>query len=122
VPAPAGAAGFVWDDRLWQEVWDRHLSAVERHALAMDVLRRRWPPDPFERSVVAELARQWRRTARVLAVAWSVWVLFWGGIAVSDPALALAWAMASVGLLVDAAVRVFLRRLRSHAAGPPAVV
>lgn len=124
-PAPVSHGAFQWDDRLWAEVWDRHLSPVERHALAMDVLRRRWPPDPFERSVVSELARQWRRNARGLAVAWGVWVLFWGNLAVNAPLTtgprALPWTMAWVGLVVVAGSLAFRRRLRGLASGPPPV-
>lgn len=120
---PSQGGAFEWDDRLWAEVWERHLSPLERHALAMDLLHRRWPPDPFERSVVAELARQWRRTARGLAVLWAVWVLFWGNIAVTAPPTldprVLPWVMTALGLVVIAGAIALRRRVRGAAQGPP---
>lgn len=83
------AAGFAHDellsdDRLWDRVWERMLSPVERHSIAVAVWRRRALRDPFESRIAAELAVRWRRHARNLAVVYALWTAFWGLIAVSD--------------------------------------
>lgn len=72
------------DDRVWDRVWERMLDPVERHAIAVSVLRRRPPTDLFEARIAVELARRWRRQARNLIVLYGLWSLFWGSISLSD--------------------------------------
>lgn len=77
--------GFArFDDELWRDVWERNLDAVERHAIAMTVWRRRHPVDAFETLVAFELARRWRRHSRFLVVVYGLWTVFWGMIAARD--------------------------------------
>jgi hypothetical protein len=71
---------FVWDDRTWEQVWERTLDHVERHHIAMSVLRRRLPDTPLERRVARELAQRWARHAVFLAVVYGLWTLFWAAI------------------------------------------
>lgn len=78
------AERLVWDDELWDRVWERTLGPVERHSIAMHVVRRRLPEDLFESRICAELARRWRRTSRNLALLYATWTLFWGMLAVHD--------------------------------------
>ncbi len=84
---PGGEGGpprrLVWDDRLWDEVWERQLGHVQRHTIAMEVFwRRRLPGDDlFSARVGAELARRWRRSARNFAIGYALWTLFWGALA-----------------------------------------
>jgi len=72
------------DDRLWDRVWERMLSPVERHSIAVAVWRRRELRDTFEVRIAAQLAARWRRHARNLALVYALWTCFWGLIAVSD--------------------------------------
>ena len=74
--------GLVWDNRLWEQVWDHNLSQVERYNAAMAVVRHRPPGTPFEDMVARELANRWGRRALVLASVYGVWTLFWGALAV----------------------------------------
>lgn len=75
---PATSDRFVWDDRLWELVWERHLDQVERHAIALDTWAGRVPKtDRFRARVVTELARRWRRRARNLAWLYGLWTAFW---------------------------------------------
>lgn len=75
---------MTFDDRLWNHVWERNLTAVERHGIAMAVWRRRPLADRFEALVATELARRWRRHVLVLITAYALWTLFWGSIAMHD--------------------------------------
>lgn len=70
-----------WDHRLWDHVWERNLTQVERHNMGMAVLRHRPPGSPFEDLVALELARRWRRRAVVLVVMYGAWTAFWGALA-----------------------------------------
>lgn len=72
--------GFIWDDRTWDRVWERVLNPVERHDIAMAVLRRRLPVTAFERRIAVELARRWRRHALALALLYLLWTVFWGAV------------------------------------------
>ncbi|MDX1659713.1 MAG: hypothetical protein R3343_12900 [Nitriliruptorales bacterium] len=78
--APQAKAGLQWDDRLFEEVWERHLNVAERHGIAMRVLRRQLPDEIFEARVATELSRQWRRRARNLAVLYMLWTIFWAAL------------------------------------------
>lgn len=82
--AGSQAGRLVWDDELWDQVWERTLGPIERHSIAMHVVRRRLPEDLFESRICAELARRWRRTSRNLALLYAIWTLFWGMLAVHD--------------------------------------
>ncbi|HEX6255461.1 MAG TPA: hypothetical protein VFZ70_06580 [Euzebyales bacterium] len=115
-----------FNDRLWDHVWERNLNAVERHAIAMAVWRRRQPDDAFEAMVALELARRWRRHARYLVVLYGTWTWFWGALAVHDfrPDAVLnsqlsTW-LAVVGIVVIGACLAVRRRLavylRAHTA------
>lgn len=75
---------MTFDDRLWNHVWERNLSPVERHAIAVAVWRRRSPDGRFEALVACELARRWRRHVLVLATAYALWTVFWGSITLHD--------------------------------------
>ena len=76
------APPLVWDDDLWEEVWERQLTHVQRHTIAMEVTwHRRLPDDLFFARVGAEMARRWRRRARNYAIVYGLWTLFWGAIA-----------------------------------------
>lgn len=112
---------LVWDDELWERVWERTLDPVERHHLALAVWRRRMPDDPFEAVIAPELARRWRRHACTLAVVYGLWTLFWGLLALDDfransgfSAL-LSPACAAVGLTAIGLCMAFRRRLRCFA-------
>lgn len=96
----------VWDDEQWEEVWERGLGQVERHALAVDLLRgRTGGHDLFRQRIIAELARRWRRQARNLMVLWGLWCLFWGRMLVEDVRLHHEVTSASVlSMLVVGAV------------------
>lgn len=74
----------MFDDRLWNHVWERNLNPVERHSIAVAVWRRRRPDDRFEAMVACELARRWRRHILVLVTGYALWTLFWGSIALHD--------------------------------------
>lgn len=115
---------FVWDDELWAMVWDRHLGPVERHAIGMDVLRRRLPDELFEARVATELARQWRRRARNLIVVYALWTAFWGllgwgawtGRGIIE---GLQLGCVLVGIAAIAGCLMMRRYLRSYAAQYP---
>lgn len=117
---PPPPTTFRWDDRLWREVWERNLDAVERHHLAMDVLRRRVPGGLFEARVATELARQWRRHARNLGIGYLLWSVFWGLITYHTVTArqefhGLPVAMLAIGLIAIGAVVAFRRYLAGYA-------
>lgn len=111
---------MVFDDRLWDHVWERNLNSVERHAIAMAVWRRRRPDNRFEAIVACELARRWRRHARFLIVLYGLWTWFWGAIAVHDfrPDAVLnsqlSFYLASIGVLVIVSCLAVRRRLAAY--------
>lgn len=116
---------LVWDDELWAHVWERTLSQVERHSIAMDVLRRRVPRQPLEARIAVELARRWRRTARNLAVLYALWSMFWGTLAWHDWAADARFealltptctALGLVAVAVCAAFRRYVRPVASRRA------
>lgn len=75
---------LVWDDVLWERVWERTLDPVERHDIAVATWRRRTPSDPLAARVAPELTRRWRRHSLSLATLYALWTLFWGAIAWDD--------------------------------------
>ena len=111
---------MTFDDRLWDHVWERNLSAVERHGIAMAVWRRRRPDGIFEAMVACELARRWRRHALTLMIVYALWTTFWGSIAVHDfrPDAALSSTLtvwcATVGLLAIGCCVAARRHLASY--------
>lgn len=109
--------GLEWDERLWSDVWERILNPVERHSIAMDVVRLRVPADLFEARVATELSRRWRRTARNLGLLYLLWSVFWGAIASTTPeqTTALAPVMTGLGLIAATAAWWFRWRLRRYA-------
>jgi peptidoglycan/LPS O-acetylase OafA/YrhL len=120
-----------FDDELWDHVWERNLTHVERHTLAMALVRRQPPDTTFDRLVAAELARRWRRHALWLVTLYGLWSVFWGGIALTappagaEPTALPAWCVV-VGVLAIAAC-VLARRhlagyLRAHGAVPRGLV
>jgi hypothetical protein len=74
-----------WSDDLWDEVWDRTLSSVERNRIARAALARELPHDALERRLVPELARRWRRSARNHAIAHLALLTFWALLWGTDP-------------------------------------
>lgn len=100
-------------------VWERNLTHVERHNIAMTVWHRRHPDTHFDLLVALELARRWRRHVRFLIVLYGLWTLFWGSIAfhaarVDAPASPLPVACATLGLMAITACVVVRRRLRVY--------
>lgn len=71
------AEAHRWDDRSWEQVWDRMLGPVQRYHFAMALWRQEIPDEPFDRRVVVELARRWRRRAITLIVLWGLWIAYW---------------------------------------------
>lgn len=121
------AAGFaddelLGDDRLWDRVWERMLSPVERHSIAVAVWRRRELRDPFESRIAGQLAVRWRRQARNLALVYALWTAFWGLIAVSDWRGDGDWesllcpVLSALGVAAVAACYAVRARLRPRAA------
>jgi len=110
----------TFDDKLWDTVWERNLNAVERHAIAVSVWKRRQPDDVFEALVARELARRWRRHARYLVVVYGLWTTFWGSLAMHDlrPDAVLnsllSPSCAAVGVLVIVSCLVVRRRLSTY--------
>lgn len=112
------AEEILRDDATWDRLWERLLSPLERHDIAMDVLRRRLPTEAFERRIARELVRRWRRHALVLALGYSLWTLFWGALAWhlvgrGSRVAGLPLACAAVGALAVAACLVFRRWVSS---------
>jgi hypothetical protein len=121
--------GLLSDDRAWEQVWDQTLSHVERHAIAMAVVRRRLPRTPLEGRVALELARRWSRQAVTLGIVYAVWSLFWGAIAWDSiqrygaGAGRVAIGCCAVGLAAITCCVLFRQRMRSFRAahrGAPA--
>ncbi len=109
---------FTWDDRLWDQVWKRTLSHVERHSIAMAVLRRRLPTDAFQERIARELANRWSRHAVTLGSVYLLWTLFWGAIGWSEfrvngaQHIGLPAGCAVVGVIAVAACGLFRRAMR----------
>lgn len=120
-----------FDDELWDHVWERNLTHVERHTIAMALLRRQPPDTTFDRLIAAELARRWRRHALWLVLLYGLWSLFWGAIALTapppdaDPTMLPAWCVV-VGLaMITACVgarRHLTGYLRTYGAVPQGLV
>lgn len=95
-----------WTDRTWDQVWERTLGRVDRHRLAMALLRREQPDDRLALRVLPELARRWRRTALVYVFGWGLFTTFWlviGYAAESGPdgvPVVTPWWMGMLGLTV----------------------
>lgn len=124
------AAGFgddelLSDDRLWDRVWERMLSPVERHSIAVAVWLRRPLRDVFEARIAVQLAVRWRRQARNLALVYALWAGFWGLIAVSDWRSDGDWEsllcpiLSTLGVAAVAACVAVRARLRPGSASPP---
>lgn len=73
-----------WSDEAWLATWEGALTGVERHALAVAVVRDRPLVERFEWLVARELVRRWRRRALGLLVPYGLWTLFWGALFVRD--------------------------------------
>ncbi len=110
-----------WDDRLWDQVWERNLTQVERHNTGLAVLRQRQPGSPFEDLVASELAHRWRRRSLVLGAVWAIWTAFWGALVVAplpddvDPS-PLPRACVVFGVVVIAGCLVARRRFSGYLA------
>ena len=76
--------GLQWDDRLWDDAWERLLTHPERHYIAVRAWRGELPADPFEALIAHELVRRWRRQARNLAFLYGVWIVFWTALLWDD--------------------------------------
>ena len=117
---PKAGAPLVWDERLWEDAWERLLSHPERHRIAVQVWRGEAPADPFEQRVATELARRWRRSARNLALLYGLWALFWGLLTWDDwrpdgiLRSLLTISCALVGVAAVGACFATRRRLRKH--------
>ena len=119
-PGVGDPSDIEWDDELWDLLWERQLNAVERHSIAMDVLRgREVQGDPLEQEIGRELANRWRQRARNLALLYGFWTLFWGLLAVDrwrdpdpDPLVSLVAAM--IGLVAIGACFVFRWYMRTY--------
>lgn len=111
------STGITWDDKTWDEVWERLLDQFERHNIAMAVLRGRLPSTTFERGIALELARRWRRHAVTLAVVYSVWTAFWSAIGwdavqrYGTSAAGVPLWCAAIGVAAIAACGIFRRRM-----------
>ncbi len=109
--------GFVWDDKTWDHVWERVLNPVERHHIAVSVVRRRVPEDPFERRIAVELARRWQRHALFLASLYLLWSAFWAAIgfdsvtAFGASAARLPFGCAALGIAAVTGCLAFRRRI-----------
>lgn len=99
----------AWDDRMWQDLWDRTLGQVERHRMVMMLWRREEPDDALARRVLPELARRWRGQALVYAVVWGLFAAFWLMVGVTDLGIPretrtlVPWVCAAAGSVVVAA-------------------
>lgn len=130
-PPRTRATATRFDDELWDHVWQRNLMHVERHALAMALVRRQPPDTAFDRLVAAELARRWRRHALWLVTLYGLWSLFWGGIALTappadaDPTALPAWCVGAGVLAIATCVAArhhLAGYLRAHGAVPHGLV
>ncbi|HVM20613.1 MAG TPA: hypothetical protein VM307_11695 [Egibacteraceae bacterium] len=118
-----------WDDSLWDQIWERTLSQVERHTIAATVLRGRAAATVFEWRIAQELARRWARGALVKGAVYLLWTLFWGAIAVhtiglrGPAAAALPLTCAAVGAIAVLACLGFRARMAAtraaYQAAPP---
>ncbi len=68
---------YRFDDRTWEQVWERLLGPHDRHRIASHVWHGDLPDEPFEGRVAIELAYRWRRRAIYQGVLWSLWVAYW---------------------------------------------
>ena len=94
-----------YDDHTWEELWERTLGQLERHRIAMALLRREFPDDPLGRRILPELARRWRMTARVHLWLHAVHAVFWARISFDIPPTAgTPWRLANTMSLSSLAV------------------
>lgn len=110
---------MTFDDHLWDHVWERNLSHVERHTIAMTVWRRQRPDTRFDQVVALELARRWRRHTWYLIALYGLWTVFWASITVHALRVAvevspLPTACAAFGLLLIAMCVAARRRLAGY--------
>ncbi|MFP4310805.1 MAG: hypothetical protein ACLFS9_02335 [Nitriliruptoraceae bacterium] len=104
-----------WDDRMWEELWERTLGQPERHRLAMATLRREFPDDPLGRRVVPELARRWRSTARLHLWLHTVLGLFWLRVSFDIPTVSgTPWRLANALALTSLAIALGCSALRRY--------
>ena len=98
----------AWDDRMWEEVWERTVGQVERHRLSMMLLRRE-QPDPDDRlgvRLLPELARRWRRACAAYALGWGLFATFWAAIGAAaersaeSAVVVTPWWMALIGTAI----------------------
>lgn len=68
---------YRFDDRTWEQVWERLLGPHERHRIASSVWQGDIPDEPFEGRVAVELAFRWRRRAVFQSVLWTCWIAYW---------------------------------------------
>lgn len=112
----------VWTDEMWDEMWERTLSQVQRHRLAVAVLRLEIPPDVLGRRIVPELARRWRRSCVAYAVGYGLFATFWLVIGVAvvleGGAVVTPWWMGGAGV-IGVAIALGIRRRVRVIAGPP---
>lgn len=113
----------AWDDRMWEDVWERTIGPADRHRLAMALLRREQPDDRLAHRLQPELARRWRRSCVNYALGWGVFATFWlviGVAAETSPqggAVVTPWWMAMLGLSI-VSVTLVLRWWIRDMAGP----
>ena len=102
-------------DREWEELWERTLGQIERHRLAMSLLRREGPDDVLGRRVVPELARRWRLTALFHIVGHALHAMFWWLISLGfSPLDGTSWQLANGMTLMSLAVIAFCIGFRRY--------
>ncbi len=104
-----------FDDREWEELWERTLGQIERHRLAMSLLRREVPDDILGRRVVPELARRWRLSAMLHIIGHTLHATFWFLISLSlSPLSGTSWQLANGMTLMSLAVIAFCIGFRRY--------
>ncbi len=104
-----------FNDREWEELWERTLGQIDRHRLAMSLLRREVPDDVLGRRVVPELARRWRWTALLHIVGHTLHAMFWWMISLDlSPLSSPSWQLANAMTLMSLSVIVFCVAFRRY--------
>ena len=104
-----------FDDRDWEELWERTLGHIERHRLAMALLRREVPEDVLGRRVVPELARRWRLTAMLHIIGHTLHGTFWLLISLAlSPLDGTSWQLANGMTLMSLSVIAFCIAFRRY--------